>query len=896
MYGGADAMRLVDAVKDKLDMSWSMPAPQGVKLDAKEMVLSDMIPYTVHYDDETVISKDDGLVQVIRLNGLYFDALNTEQIKQFERRRNTVLRSIASSDRGVYVHLIRRKVNHYPAGDGSAWFSRRFNQAWRAHCEKHSFYVNEIYISIVRNRFRQGAPGLLDRAFSLVSGAKVTQADMESFEAQHKDLNEAANLVVQTLSMYGARKLCIQRRPEFVLDQVSGVDARRAIDRFEMSWNDFQRDHGCHDFYPRDQVLDYLGEDYSEIGGFLHYLINLEEERVPVTELPLDRMLAVSSLDFKMVSNMMAIHNLSGSRAAAMLSMAEWPSRTPSRMLDEFLQQPVEFIITQSFFFTDRISAEHEMRQERRRIAINERDGAAQEDKDEITQGLQALTRGQAANGLHHLTMLVHVPATTLGSDPVNNKKQTLADLDRDIGLLKKAFVHLGVKPVREWFALETFFWAQLPGQAQHFMGRRGKIKSSNFAGFASLHNYAMGKIDGNLWGPAIMPFETESATAYYFNFHREIEGMVAGHTAITADTGGGKTTLLAALIAMADKAQPRVFWFDHREGAKVFMSAMGGLHTTLTVQGSTGWNPMKLPDTPENRAYLVEMLTLMRTCYGGQLTPDDVERFNWAVHENYELPHADRRLRNIAWRFGQGALAKDMQIWHGANAQDGANGGVFDNEHDNIDLTTCRHYCYEMRQLIKDGVARPELPVVLSYPFHRIEQSMNGEPFILVLEEGQNLVKHAFWREKIDSYLMQIRRKNGLLIFVTPDAKYLYSETDSIQKQTATKIFLPNAEAKRADYVDALGLTIAEFEFVRDTPLESRTFLIRRGNESIRARFDLSELPEFIPVLSSNDIGVALMEQVMAELQTKDPERWVPVFMERALAKNTHNLQQKGR
>lgn len=888
-------MRLVDVLKEKFDMSLSMPVPEGADAAAKEMALSDMIPYTVHYDDESVITKDDGLVQVIKLDGLYFESLTAEQIKQFERRRNTVLRSIANSDRGVYVHLIRRKVNLYPAGEGGTWFARRFNQAWRERYNKRSFYVNEIYISIVRNRFRQGAPGILDRAFSLVSGSKITKEDLESFEEQAKDVNEAANLVVQTLSGYGARKLRIQRRPEFVLDRVSRADAQVAVERFKMSWQEFQRSHGHHEVYSRDEVLDYLGEDFSEIGGFLHYLVNLEDERVPVTEMQLDRTLAVSYLDFKMLSNMMAVQNLSGTRAGAMLSMAEWPARTPSRMLDEFLKQPVEYIITQSFFFTDRISAEHDMRQERRRIAVNDREGVAEEDKDEITKGLQDLTRGRSVNGLHHLTMLVHVPATTQFADPIENKRQTIADLDGAVGLLKKAFVNLGVKPVREWFAMETFFWAQLPGQAQHFMGRRGKIKSGNFVGFASLHNFAVGKIDGNLWGPAIMPFETESGTAYYFSFHREMEGMVAGHTAFTADTGAGKTTLLAALIAMGDKAYPRVFWFDNREGAKVFMCAMGGQHTTLTVQGSTGWNPMKLPDTPENRAYLVELLTLMRTCYGGKIVPDDIDRFKKAVHENYALAYPDRRLRNVAWCFGQGELAKDMRVWHGANGIEGANWGVFDNEHDNIDLTNCRHYCYEMRQLIKDGTARPELPVVLSYPFHRIEQSMNGEPFILVLEEGQNLVKHAYWREKIDSYIMQIRRKNGLLVFVTPDAKYLYCETDSIQKQTATKIYLPNGEAKRTDLVDVLGLTPAEYEFVRDTPPENRTFLIRRGNESIKAKFDLSDMPEFIPVLSSNDKGVALMEEIIRELETDDPEQWVPVFMERALAKNTHNLKQKG-
>lgn len=888
-------MRLAETLKRNFDLSLSMPVPKGAAIDAKEMALSDMIPYTVHYDDETVITKDDGLVQVIKIDGLYFESLSDEQIKQFERQRNTVLRSIANSDRGVYVHLIRKKQNRYPEGEGGTWFSRHFNEAWRQRYEQRSFYVNEIYISIVRNRFRQGVPGLLDRVFSVFSGSKVTKEDIESFEEQSKDINEAANLVVQALSAYGARKLRIQRRPTFPWARATRAEAQSAIERFGLSWAQFQRDHGHEDLFRSDHILDYLGEEFTEIGGFLHYLVNLEDQRIPVTELPLDRALATSWVDFKMVGHTMAVQNVAGTRAAAVLSMAEWPSRTPSRMLDEFLKQPVEFILTQSFFFTDRISAEHDMKQERRRLAVNDQSGVSEEDTQEITKGLQDLTRGRSVNGLHHLTILVHVGADAASSDPSEAKRQTIANLDDAVGLMKKAFVNLGVRPVREWFAAETFFWAQLPGQAQHFMGRRGKIKSGNFAGFASLHNFATGKLNGNLWGPAIMAFETESGTAYNFNFHRELEGMVAGHTAFTAETGAGKTTLLAALIAMADKARPRVFWFDNREGAKVFMCAMGGQHTMLSVQDNMGWNPFKLPDSPDNRAYLVELLTLMRTCYGGAITPDDVERFKKAVTENYALPEADRRLRNIAWCFGQGELAKDMRVWHGAGGNVGANAGVFDNEHDSVDFARCRHYCFEMRQLIKDEVARPELPVVLSYPFHRIEQAMDGQPFILVLEEGQNLVKHAYWRAKIDSYIMQIRRKNGLLIFVTPDAKYLYCETDSIQKQSATRIYLPNGQAKRGDYVDALDVSPSAYEFVRDTPPEQRKFLIQRGNETVKALFDLSDMPEFIPVLSSNDKGVALMHEIQRELGSEDPKRWVPVFMERSIAENTHNLNPKG-
>ncbi|CAG9183987.1 type VI secretion protein [Cupriavidus respiraculi] len=873
-------------------MALSMPAPAGARLDPRELIASDMIPYTVHYDDHTVVTKDDGLLQVIRIDGLHFESLSAEQIRQFERRRNTVLRAIAGSDRMVYVHLIRRKVAAYPDGDGEVWFAREFNAAWRARYASRAFYVNEIYVSIVCTRFRRGAPGLLDRAFGALSGGKGGGDDALAGYAQlAKDLYAASQLLLQSLSDYGARRLCVQRRPVFAEARVARTAARREIVRCHRHWDDFLRLYGEAEDYSREEVEDFLGEEVSEIASFLHYLVNLQQARVPVSSMPLDRALAASWLDFGLLGNTMVAEGLGERRAAAVLSMAEWPARTPSRMLDEFLRQPVEAIITQSFAFTDRISAEQALRQERRRVTVNDREGLATEDRDELARGLQELASGRSVNGLHHLTMLVHVPVATGHGDAVADRRQTFAKLDAAVAMFKKAFVNLGVRPVRERFALETFFWAQLPGQAQHFLGRRGKIASANFAGFASLHNFAQGRIDGNLWGPAIMPFETESGTAHYFNFHREMDGMVSGHTAITADTGSGKTTILSALIAMADKVRPRVVWFDNREGARVFMEAMGARHTTLTVQGRTGWNPFQLPDTAENRAYLVELQMLMRTCYGGAASADDIERFQHAVSENYSLPPADRRLRNVAWCYGQGGLARDMRVWHGARGEEGANAGVFDNADDNLDLAACRYHCYEMRQLIRDGVARPELPVVLSYPFHRIAQAMNGEPFILVLEEGQNLVRHPYWRDKIDSYIMQMRRNNGVLIFVTPDPKYLYCETDAILKQTATKIYLPNAEARRADYVDALGLTEAEFRFIRDTPPGQRKFLIRRGNESVRAAFDLSDLPQFIPVLSSNDKGVALMKAIQTELGTDDPAQWVPVFMARALAQNTHNV-----
>lgn len=898
-------MRLAESVyqffdrhcRGRFDMSLVPPEPGWAEVDANEMPKSDMLPYVAHYDDESLLTKDDGLIQVIELDGLYFESLTRKQIRRFERDRNTVLREAAASNRGVYVHVVRRQVELYPAGQGYTWFWKVFNAAWRERVTARRMFANKIYITVVENQFRQDAPGVIDRVVSLVKNRKGTQQRERVLEKLHQRLNGAANSIVKGLSDYGARKLRIQRWPALGADWVPAEEARAAVARFKLSWDSFVRQFGQQGVYGSGDLLDYLGPEYSEITGFLSYLVNLQDARQPVTDLPLDKSLAQSWVDCKTLGNMMCVENTQGSRAAAVLSMAEWPPHTSSRMLDDFLKKPVEFIVTQSFFYTDRISAEHELRLARRRMTVNDKEGVAEDDSQEIVQGLKALTRGQAVNGKHHLSILVHVPVATSGRDRAENRSLTVEALDAAVEEVASAFTPMGVKSVREWYAMETFYWSQLPGQGQHFIGRRGRIKSSNFAGFASLHNYAVGKLEGNLWGPAIIVLETESGTPYCFNFHREQEGVVAGHLAVAASTGAGKTAFVAALIAMADKACPRVFWFDNREGAAIFMRAMGGTHVTLTALGTTGWNPFRLADTLENRAYQLDLLVMMRTCYGGTCSADDMERFKKAIDENYKLADKDRRLRNVAWCFGHGELGKVMRPWHGANGEIGANAGVFDNEDDNIDLESCRYHCFEMRQLIKDGVARPELPVVLSYPFHRIEQAMTGEPFIVVLDEGQNLVKHAYWREKIDAYFNQIRRKNGVMVFITPDVKYFYCETDSILKQAVTKVYLSNSEGQQEEFVHT-GLTAQEFEFLRDTPATARKLLIRRGQESIRVRFDLSDHPatrRFISVLSANEKAVALMHRVIEDLGSNEPEVWVPVFMERALAQDTHNLQPKG-
>lgn len=413
------------------------------------MLVSAMVPYDVHYDDETVITSEEALVQVIKVDGLLFDSLSAEQIKRFEQQRNTVFRTIASSDLTVYVTFVRRKVTDFPDGVGGTWFSQQFNKRLRQRYESRGFYINDIYISLVRRRFRAGMPGLMDRAIALMTGTEATKNEAESLDAMADSLYKASNLVLRSLADYGTRRLRVQRHPEPRMGRVDRETAFNAVQRFQLQWHDFKAEVGDLEVYEAEAVHDFLGEEFCELSSFFNYLINLDNRKVPVSDLLIRESLPYARLNFRVLANMCEIRGSTESKIGAMLSMGEWPRRTPSRMLDKFLQQPVEFIITQSFTFQNRIEAEQGMLDETRRMTVDDKHNISEDDQKELKQGISDLRRGNAVNGAHHLTIFVHVsslPMTTETNREINRKR-----LDHAVGLVEGCFVEMLVKPVREW-------------------------------------------------------------------------------------------------------------------------------------------------------------------------------------------------------------------------------------------------------------------------------------------------------------------------------------------------------------------------------------------------------------------------------------------------------------
>jgi type IV secretion system protein VirB4 len=546
---------------------------------------------------------------------------------------------------------------------------------------------------------------------------------------------------------------------------------------------------------------------------------------------------------------------------AAMISIKDYPVYSAPGMLDDLLRLPVELTISQSFGFVDRQASLDRMNLALRRMR------ASEDEATSLRAGLAAakddVASGQAAFGEHHLTVMVR------GATPLA--------LNEAVAEVQSAFTDMGVIAVREDVNLECAFWAQFPGNFRD-IARRALISTANFAGFASGHNFPVGQADGNHWGPALTLLETTSAGPYHFNFHK---GDLGNFTLI-GPSGSGKTVVLAFLLAQARKYNPRIVFFDKDRGAEIFLRAIGGRYDAIRPGQATGFNPLMLPDTPANRAFLADWITSLVTPRGETLSPEDIARVKDAVDANYEQAPEYRRLRYFAELF-RGArrpdaadLAARLRPWWG----EGERAWLFDNPQDGLDLDA-QTLGFDMTQILDDPI--PRTPVMM-YLFHRVEQRLDGNPTLVVIDEGWKALDDDVFVARIKDWEKTIRKRNGVVGFATQSAQDALQSriASAIIEQAATQIFMANPKAQASDYIDGFGLTEHEFELVRALPDTSRCFLIKHGADSVVARLNLAAEPHLLIVLSGRERTVRLLDDIRAQVGD-DPADWLPRLLERA-------------
>ena len=540
-----------------------------------------------------------------------------------------------------------------------------------------------------------------------------------------------------------------------------------------------------------------------------------------------------------------------------LVSIKNYPAHTSPGMLDDLLRLPFELTVSQSFGFVDRGPALGRMNLALRRMRSAEDEAISL--RAELDVAKDEVAAGRAAYGEHHMTVAVH------GDTP--------ASVDLGVAEVLASLADLGMIAVREDIALEPAFWAQFPGNFA-YIARRALISTSNFAGFASSHNFPLGRAEGNHWGAAVTLFETTAAGPYFFNFH---QGDLGNFTVI-GPSGSGKTVVLNFLLAQARKFRPRIVFFDKDRGAELFIRAIGGHYDLLRPGTPSGLNPLQMDDTPTNRQFLIDWLAQLV----GAADVDELEQIKDAVDASFAQPREHRRLRHLAELFRGGHRPHAADLWARLRPWwgDGERAWLFDNPEDLTDLAA-EAVGFDMTAILDDPAVRTP---TMMYLFQRVEERLDGTAAIIVVDEGWKALDDDVFVRRIKDWEKTIRKRNGIVGFATQSAQDALESriSSAIIEQAATQIFMTNPKARATDYVDGFGLTPHEYDLVRTLPDDAHCFLIKHGADSVVARLDLSGEKDILTILSGRERTVRLLDEI--RLTSGDnPASWIAPLLERA-------------
>jgi type IV secretion system protein VirB4 len=599
---------------------------------------------------------------------------------------------------------------------------------------------------------------------------------------------------------------------------------------------------------------DYRGPQGGTNNEILELLSALYNGEVRPVRRPADDVDIGQMLPYRRVSFGLDAIEQRGSGApdfCAILGLKDYPEATSPGLLDALLRLPYEMIVCESYAPTERQTARERMDLAIRRLKSADEEAMAE--RADMLAARDALGNGAVGFGDHHLTVLV--------------RERDLGRLDDATAACAAALSDTGAIAVREDINLEPAFWGQFPGN-EGFIVRRALISSANMASFGSFHGFALGSQSGNHWGDAVTLLQTTSSTPFFFNFHH---GDL-GNFSVIGPSGSGKTVVMNFLAAQAQKFSPRTILFDKDRGAELFIRGIGGTYDAIRSGEPTGFNPLTLPDSPANRAFLRDWLGVLLKAEG----PEEEATIAGAVDAAYGNDPSLRRLKHFrellsgSRRPQPGDLADRLMAWIGT----GEHAWLFDNATDRLDMRA-RVLGFDMTALLENP--RLRTPVMM-YLFHRVDERLDGRPTMILIDEGWKALDDAIFAARIRDWLKTLRKRNALVGFATQSARDALDSriSTALVEQTATMIFMPNSRARAEDYCDGFGLTSHELALIRTLPAHSRCFLVRQPDASVVVRLDLSGAPEVLTVLSGRESAVRRLD-LLRDAVGDAPADWFP-------------------
>ncbi|MGM3612330.1 VirB4 family type IV secretion/conjugal transfer ATPase, partial [Salmonella sp. NW472] len=625
----------------------------------------------------------------------------------------------------------------------------------------------------------------------------------------------------------------------------------------------------------------------ARLPWFLYFLANMEWAIVPVCrdrirEYIMDNR-PVSSLWGDVVQIRTVDHNF----YTTGIEFREYEEDTEPGQLNMLKEADFEYLLTQSFSCLSESSAKTFLTHQEK--SLQETRDRAQSQLAQLGTALDMLTSREFVMGYHHGT--VHV------WDNDQNAVQ------RKARRVKVMLTGCGVVGGTISLASEAAYYARLPGN-QKWAPRPVPINSWNFLHFSPFHNFMRGKPDNNPWGPALTMFRTISGTPLYFNFHvTPLEELSygkrpLGHALITGMSGEGKTTLLNFLLAQSMKYNPRLFVYDRDRGMEPFIRSVGGYYKVLQQGMPSGFAPLQIEPTKRNIALIKNLFRIcVETTNNGPISAtmatELAEGVDAVMGEGSLIPREARTVTILDGYVNEvvenGVSLKGLlREW----TREGQYGWLFDNDKDSLDLSANDIFGFDLSEFIaaKEEVSSPARTPLMMYLLYRVRDSIDGKRRVIqCFDEFHAYLDDPVIEREVKRGIKTDRKKDAIYVFATQEPNDALSSRigRTIMSQTVTKICLRDPEAIREDYA---FLTDAEYDALMSITEHSRQFLVKQGQQSAIASFnlyprnsddidaDIKTMDNVLSVLSGEPQNAEIAHELVERLGN-DPEVWLKEY-----------------
>jgi type IV secretion system protein VirB4 len=488
------------------------------------------------------------------------------------------------------------------------------------------------------------------------------------------------------------------------------------------------------------------------------------------------------------------------------IGIREWPEGVSGRLIGEIMALNGDLEITQVCepFDRDKATFLYKREQQAQRTALL---GNA-ELADEIEVMLDLLAKGNTTIFATQFQIICRA-----------------ADQDELNDLVKQVCEILGNR--RVIYSVETVgaplsWFCRLPRAIQRkAISAGGKLlrpltlRDENIAALWPLH-YAPRGLETSPFGKQpVRWFQTPTGQAYAFQFHVKDADQALGNYLIFAPSGGGKSTLLMYLLGgLAKFDGVRSFIFDSKEGARFMVEAMGGVYQSYD---RLALNPLDVGDeTAQNRNRVYAILRAL--CGNLDLTSEDKDALKHAVDLTFQLPPEERSLSEIysAAFSRRSDLRRHMAQWVvDDKGNQGLHAHVFNAPRDSLG-SVLDHYMVAIN--MNEALDDPELgPPVVAHIASAIGKSAASKSrgFSIFVDEAAKLLQNKGFLDLGVEMFREYRKLGGSvgMAFQDPAALYHTGRAEAFIDNTATLIFLPNANA-RPETFEPFGLNDEQLDF----------------------------------------------------------------------------------